>query len=304
MPTKINKGTIAKEIDGVLEYIYPKTTSDIVEYTSEQSVKDKLDELDTITYNNTTTVSTLFEKIGDESSGIIKDIKDLEDSVTDVNLATTESAGLMSKEDKIKLDGIAEGANKVIVDDALSSESTNPVQNKVVTEALNNKSSINHIHTTVNGHTVESDVPANAVFTDTVYELVTDNTPGLMSTECKILLDNVSNKIINDSVVSDNMTYSSDVLDRDYYSKTEIDAIFSQIGWVGTLEDYKSLSIINPRMIYTTINSEGIIKRFLGDKELKVNSSTSANTLYVDCDICFKNDKNSNSYEIIPDAIP
>ena len=145
MPTKINKGTIAKEIDGVLEYIYPKTTSDIVEYTSEQSVKDKLDELDTITYDNTAIVSTLFEKIGDESSGIIKDIKDLEDSVTDVNLATTESAGLMSKEDKIKLDGIAEGANKVIVDDALSSESTNPVQNKVVTEALNNKSSINHI---------------------------------------------------------------------------------------------------------------------------------------------------------------
>lgn len=40
---------------------------------------------------------------------------------------------------KAKLDGIAEGANKTTVDSALSGTSTNPVQNKVVNNALSGK---------------------------------------------------------------------------------------------------------------------------------------------------------------------
>ena len=40
---------------------------------------------------------------------------------------------------KIKLDGIAEGANKTTVDSSLNSTSTNPVQNKVVNAALGGK---------------------------------------------------------------------------------------------------------------------------------------------------------------------
>lgn len=46
--------------------------------------------------------------------------------------ATTSESGLMSAEDKAKLDGIAEGANKITVDAALSETSENPVQNKEV----------------------------------------------------------------------------------------------------------------------------------------------------------------------------
>lgn len=53
--------------------------------------------------------------------------------------ATTDADGLMSKADKVKLNGIAEGANKTTVDDKLSTSSVNPVQNKIVTAALNNK---------------------------------------------------------------------------------------------------------------------------------------------------------------------
>lgn len=53
------------------------------------------------------------------------------------NTAATASAmGMMSAEDKAKLDGIAEGANKVTVDASLSSTSTNPVQNKAVNAAV------------------------------------------------------------------------------------------------------------------------------------------------------------------------
>lgn len=50
-------------------------------------------------------------------------------------LASQSANGLLSAADKKKLDGIAEGANKITVDTALSATSTNPVQNKVV---LNN----------------------------------------------------------------------------------------------------------------------------------------------------------------------
>lgn len=53
--------------------------------------------------------------------------------------ASGNADGLMSKEDFTKLNGIEEGANKTIVDTALSATSTNPVQNKVVNTALGGK---------------------------------------------------------------------------------------------------------------------------------------------------------------------
>ena len=60
--------------------------------------------------------------------------------------ATTTAAGFMSKDDKSKLDGIAAGANKTTVDSALSSTSTNPVQNKVINTALSGKAASSHTH--------------------------------------------------------------------------------------------------------------------------------------------------------------
>jgi len=65
---------------------------------------------------------------------------------TTYNDATQSAHGLMSVTDKKKLDGIAEGANKITVDSAMSSSSTNPVQNKIVQAALNGKSNTNHTH--------------------------------------------------------------------------------------------------------------------------------------------------------------
>lgn len=61
---------------------------------------------------------------------------DLSDTPT---TATKDTDGLMSAEDKSKLDGVATGANKTIVDTILSNTSTNPVQNKVVMSALAEK---------------------------------------------------------------------------------------------------------------------------------------------------------------------
>lgn len=65
--------------------------------------------------------------------------------------ATTSAAGLMSASDKSKLNGIATGATKTTVDSALSSTSTNPVQNKVVDSALAGKASTAVATTSANG---------------------------------------------------------------------------------------------------------------------------------------------------------
>lgn len=56
---------------------------------------------------------------------------------TTYNTATTSANGLMSSGDKSKLDGIATGATKVVVDSSLSTSSANPVQNKLVTTEIN-----------------------------------------------------------------------------------------------------------------------------------------------------------------------
>lgn len=72
---------------------------------------------------------------GDGNTGTIT----TQDTNTTYGVATTSANGLMSSSDKSKLDGIASGANKTTVDSALSSSSTNPVQNKVINSALSGK---------------------------------------------------------------------------------------------------------------------------------------------------------------------
>lgn len=65
--------------------------------------------------------------------------------------ATQSVSGLMSAADKKKLDGIATGATKITVDTALSSTSTNPVQNKVINSALSGKAGTSVATTSANG---------------------------------------------------------------------------------------------------------------------------------------------------------
>lgn len=77
----------------------------------------------------------------------------------DLDNATETKDGLMSKEDKKKLNGIATGATKVTVDSALSSSSTNPVQNKVINTALSGKVPTTR---TVNGKALSSNISLTA----------------------------------------------------------------------------------------------------------------------------------------------
>lgn len=66
-------------------------------------------------------------------------------------VASQSASGLMSANDKKKLDGIAIGATKITVDTALSSTSTNPVQNKVINSALSGKAGTSVATTSANG---------------------------------------------------------------------------------------------------------------------------------------------------------
>lgn len=103
---------------------------------------------------------------------------------TTYSTATTSAAGLMSSADKSKLDGIAAGATKNPVDTALSTTSTNAVQNKAVTAALNGKAATSHNHDTaylrlaggtmagnitMNGKAIVSDTATNANPATTIY---------------------------------------------------------------------------------------------------------------------------------------
>lgn len=91
---------------------------------------------------NTDTTYTLTKYNGIITlSGTDGSVMEVEDSDTTYNnvSSTGTKSGLMTPADKLKLDGIQKGATKVTVDSTLSSTSVNPVQNKVIQSALNNK---------------------------------------------------------------------------------------------------------------------------------------------------------------------
>lgn len=94
------------------------------------------------------------------------EVDGLLDGKADNSLVTGSSNGLMSSADKTKLDGVEEGANNVTVDSAMSSTSTNPVQNKVVKEELDSlnttKANASHVHSRL----VPTDIPENADLND------------------------------------------------------------------------------------------------------------------------------------------
>ena len=61
-------------------------------------------------------------------------------------LVTGSNNGLMASTDKIKLDGIQEGANKTIVDATISRDSDNPVKGSAIHAALERKAESVHNH--------------------------------------------------------------------------------------------------------------------------------------------------------------
>ena len=135
--TTTEKNKLAGIEAGANNYSLPVATS-----TSLGGVKSGTD----ITVDSSGNVS-----VNDDSHNhIISNIDNLQ-STLDSKVDSVDGKGLSTNDyttaEKNKLAGIDTGANKTIVDSALSSTSTNPVQNKVVNTALAGKSDTSHTHT-------------------------------------------------------------------------------------------------------------------------------------------------------------
>ena len=104
---------------------------------------------------------------------------------TTYNNATTSTDGLMSSSDKTKLNGIAAGATKTIVDSALSSTSTNPVQNKIIYGAISSKADLN-----TSGKVLSSQLPS---YVDDVLEYSAKSNFPSTGESGKIYVDTATN---------------------------------------------------------------------------------------------------------------
>lgn len=124
------------------------------------------------------------------------------DTNSTYNVATSSTNGLMSSTDKTKLDTITVDANKVEKSDTNGNIKIDGTETTVYTHPTT--SGYKHVPTggAVNqvlewsadgtakwGHTIQTDVPANAKFTDTTYTNATQSTAGLMSAADKLKLD-------------------------------------------------------------------------------------------------------------------
>lgn len=133
--------------------------------------------------------------------------------------ATSMASGLMSKEDKVKLDEISQNANSVTIADNLislsSDEALSAKQGKILNDRLVSVESASYGDMfksvydtnddgkidkadyadnagTVNGLMVEKAVPLDAVFTDTKYSAATTSSNGLLSSADKQKLDRLN----------------------------------------------------------------------------------------------------------------
>ena len=117
---KADKATATQKSDGLMSAADKRKLDTVEAHAKDVDVDDTLSPVSTAAIMNKTVTAALNAKAGTAA-------------------ATTSANGLMSSADKVKLDGVEDGATKTIVDDAMSDTSTNPVQNKAVKAALDSK---------------------------------------------------------------------------------------------------------------------------------------------------------------------
>lgn len=128
-----------KVLDGAL-YVATDTGTLWMGISSSSLIQIK-DNINTNTTYTLTKSGNIITLKGSDGSSV-----NVTDSNTLYNNATASDAGLMSAADKSKLDSVATGANKTVVDASFVANSTNPVQSKVVKSALDGKSDTGHTH--------------------------------------------------------------------------------------------------------------------------------------------------------------
>ena len=121
--TKNSTATATADADGLMSAADKVKLDGIEDGATKTIVDDAMSDTSTNPVQNKIVTAELDKKAG-------KDV------------ATADADGLMSAADKVKLDGIEDGATKTIVDDAMSDTSTNPVQNKVVMKYIDSRGSL------------------------------------------------------------------------------------------------------------------------------------------------------------------
>ena len=120
---KADKAAATQKSDGLMSAADKRKLDTVEAHAKDVDVDDTLSPVSTAAIMNKTVTAALNTKAG-------------------TAVATTSANGLMSSADKVKLDGVEDGATKTIVDDAMSDTSTNPVQNKVVMKYIDSRGSL------------------------------------------------------------------------------------------------------------------------------------------------------------------
>ena len=120
---KADKAAATQKSDGLMSAADKRKLDTVEAHAKDVDVDDTLSPVSTAAIMNKTVTAALNAKAG-------------------TAVATTSANGLMSSADKVKLDGVEDGATKTIVDDVMSDTSTNPVQNKVVMKYIDSRGSL------------------------------------------------------------------------------------------------------------------------------------------------------------------
>ena len=211
-----------------------KTTVDLSGYVTQTEMNTQL--ANKANTNHTHDIASLPDET-DMLGHMENDLYTALDTKADKTTATTSANGLMSKEDKSKLDGIATEANKTIVDSSLSSLSTNPVQNKVVKGALDSKAGTSIATTSAHGLMSSTDknkldgiaIGATKVTVDT--SLSGSSTNPVQNKVVNTALNGKANSSHSHSISNitnlqsalDNKSATGHTHDDRYYTETEMD---------------------------------------------------------------------------------
>lgn len=182
----------AETIQAAVEAVYSALSAALANSTAalSEDIEGVREDLQGAVMGSIPPTSVTYEKLASDVTNILnalqtgleaaqEDIEELDARQVVIDPVTQTENGLMTSADKVKLDGIAVQATRVLVDNALSETSTNAIQNKVVREALENlrmtltnalteglagKANSSHTHTTsaITDYSVDAEPTENS----------------------------------------------------------------------------------------------------------------------------------------------